>query len=570
MAYIRTRTFIDYSPPAVSAAVANEWESAHQDASTRLTNVESTAVRKDSLVYNVKDYGATGDGVADDTAAIQAAVTAAPWGSTVLLPTGAYRVTAPITISKRLKLIGSGSGSSDHCRTASSRIEVASPVDNGITVSEHGVLLEDFAVVNTADTPAAGAGIQFTAARYSRVNRVAVVGFYDNLVFEQGLYYQVSKCWIFDPIRYGIRIRNTDAAGFDTGDQLIEGCTIAVAYTTRNPVSAIRWESGGGPRIIGCKVNGSLQYTGQFANGVDAAVADGTTVDMVINGCSIENVTAAGIKVSQQGTTGSFARIMITGNEIGSGSIPDAIQVTANTAGNIADITITGNVVAIASRSGVWLEKISRAQVTGNIFRGSFTQAGIYISGCDGVDVGPNIIEGSAPIAAVFFGTLYSTRCTVVPQNIQMAGQNIVLIQNNSENSVAHASLGLIEYDVSRELPNVTTSGSYTKLYRLVPSSSGMGGILDFSITGLAAGGDAFTIVGRRAVTRPRAAGSAVVVSTIGADVTLGTAVDYQIDVGTAGELAVSVKLNAASGATDLSGRCNVKYQGSLFRLIRA
>jgi len=56
-------------------------------------------------VYSVKDFGAIGDGKADDTAAIQAAISKAetgPRGSSVILPAGDYRVTKSITIENIL------------------------------------------------------------------------------------------------------------------------------------------------------------------------------------------------------------------------------------------------------------------------------------------------------------------------------------------------------------------------------------------------------------------------------------------------------------------------------------
>jgi len=47
--------------------------------------------------YNVQDYGAAGDGVTDDAAAIQAAFTACPDGGTVIFPDGVYRIASQIT-----------------------------------------------------------------------------------------------------------------------------------------------------------------------------------------------------------------------------------------------------------------------------------------------------------------------------------------------------------------------------------------------------------------------------------------------------------------------------------------
>jgi hypothetical protein len=58
---------------------------------------------------SVKDFGAVGDGVADDTAAIQAAINSIT-GGTVYFPTGVYKF-SNLTITKAIQLVGAGWGS---------------------------------------------------------------------------------------------------------------------------------------------------------------------------------------------------------------------------------------------------------------------------------------------------------------------------------------------------------------------------------------------------------------------------------------------------------------------------
>lgn len=69
---------------------------------------------------SVRDFGAVGDGVTDDTAAIQAAIDANTssgflqrgQGNIVYLPKGIYRVSSPITVKRGVTLLGAGGSSS--------------------------------------------------------------------------------------------------------------------------------------------------------------------------------------------------------------------------------------------------------------------------------------------------------------------------------------------------------------------------------------------------------------------------------------------------------------------------
>ena len=60
--------------------------------------------------FNVKSFGAIGDGRTDDTAPIRAAIAAANTlgGGVVYLPTGSYLVSGTLTFSNGVSLAGSG------------------------------------------------------------------------------------------------------------------------------------------------------------------------------------------------------------------------------------------------------------------------------------------------------------------------------------------------------------------------------------------------------------------------------------------------------------------------------
>jgi len=87
-------------------------------------------------VFNVKDFGATGDGSTDDTEAIQAAIEAAEiLNSTVYLPPGTYMISATLGISKRITFQGAGRGDPSGDDKAATTIQKSADVV--------GIIIED-------------------------------------------------------------------------------------------------------------------------------------------------------------------------------------------------------------------------------------------------------------------------------------------------------------------------------------------------------------------------------------------------------------------------------------------
>ncbi len=84
----------------VGTTVAGNFQAANVGFKQNGTGAVSTNVAaKLEQVVNVKDFGAIGDGVANDTAAIQAAINSLSLGGDVQIPPGTYKITATISIS---------------------------------------------------------------------------------------------------------------------------------------------------------------------------------------------------------------------------------------------------------------------------------------------------------------------------------------------------------------------------------------------------------------------------------------------------------------------------------------
>ena len=89
-----------------------------------------TAIALDTGLLSVRDYGAKGDGVTDDTAAIQAAINAAATNSkTISVPAGTYRITSTLYIPhSNVRLLGEGFVKDPYSQSAGNFIDASGTV----------------------------------------------------------------------------------------------------------------------------------------------------------------------------------------------------------------------------------------------------------------------------------------------------------------------------------------------------------------------------------------------------------------------------------------------------------
>ena len=325
-------------------------------------------------------YVAAPTGVAaTDNAAIAAAITACPAGGVVQLQAGTYAIidsgtTSSLALSKQITLRGRGGADILWTKTGT-LLTVDHATADGISVSSHGVKLENFAIQNIhATAPTAGAGLKTVTGGGNSIrygDNLSVRGFYYNVD------HQAGSNWIMDPsflsidfVYCGLRIQNVDAT--DGGDMTVSGNFMT--GPNNNSTTAIQWLTGGGFKGYGIKINNHNSKT--CTVGISAELQDGvSTSDFLLSNSSIENCTW-GFLLEHAGplNTGTFGNVVISGNQfltVGTDNTTAAVAVTAASAGKVSEVFVGGNVIhgGNISQMGVLFKNIDNATHGPNVYK---------------------------------------------------------------------------------------------------------------------------------------------------------------------------------------------------------
>lgn len=359
-------------------------------------------VAKSTLVYNVKDYGATGDGVADDYAAFATTVSALPAnGGILFVPPGNFLLRSNLALPKNITVLGCGTAvnrfSSNTIPAAASLLTFTNPNSYGVTISTNAAEIHSLQLYFTnSSLPSAGALITVVTNSSSTngqcrfvLSNVGVDGGYRGIDIQCGDGWRIHGCNIerwsgLD----GIRINNvlaSDYGDWSISDTVVQNHTFVVR-------SGIRWETSGGGRINNCKVN-SFGVNGyddgaRMTNGIDIVWASGSSGIALISNCSIEGYTTAGIHSAITG--GSFIEMALNNLQFGQWAIAGTpCPISLN--GGIGNILSIGNIVVGGSVSGAPI-----------LLRG-FTHASI--GPVEWSNPGVNPVDSDNPISTVFVGS---------------------------------------------------------------------------------------------------------------------------------------------------------------------
>jgi hypothetical protein len=213
-----------------------------------------------AIYFNVKSYGALGNGIADDGAAITAAITAAAVaGGTVFFPPGVYRHTGTIVVPVNVCLLGSGAPASKIA------IDNASVFNMSFTGSESGGMrtvrslwlgsVNSLANQAMALVSGTGARVVFEDCLFGNdTNTIGTLVICGNttldslVVFNRCSFFQVAAQTLAQTFDGRVTFRDCDFKGVFTGSH--SGPWIA---------------AGSGTLIEGCRFDASALTAGSFA-----------------------------------------------------------------------------------------------------------------------------------------------------------------------------------------------------------------------------------------------------------------------------------------------------------------
>jgi parallel beta-helix repeat protein len=409
-------------------------------------------------VVSVKDFGAVGDGVTDDTKAIQDAINAvnAAGGGTVFFhePSVAYRTTEPITLYNFVSLQGQ-----------SKDTKIFRDFPNGfafVAINQNYISIENFWIYSTTPSvtrPSGAVGLQ--GAVYCRVNDITVVGMrqygvwlYDssyNTVENCGFSgwigaYQQDSCDIavlnnanWNTIRnnkcfgggdHGILVQDTYAGAQPTGNKVI-GNTVGehlaygiAVYVTNNYNTKTQVLNNEVRDIIGSSLSGS-SGGGIYIQSAGGTICSGNTVSNCCRSTSnFFTLAPAAIGVSSPADT-QFYPVIISNNSLDSVRGPCIAAIT-----NGGPVNIEGNACTVdcadaaANPCSIYVSNSPRCTISNNVIQHTSPTAAIDVIARSGVIVNDTAILNNT-VRASAYGISVDRIDTATHESLRMMGNYV-------------------------------------------------------------------------------------------------------------------------------------------------
>jgi hypothetical protein len=457
--------------------VTNEVSSANMLYTPAGTGAVTTTVQaKLRESVSVKDFGAVGNGVSDDTAAIQLAVNSG--AKAVYFPAGTYNVSSTITVNIFMTLHGDGELGST-VRTTSATANVFSITS--IYACGFSDLRFSSTVVRTAGAYVIGPTSLINIR--STFNKCQFILGFEDLNLINMVQMSINECLFSGNSSISVNIECPLSP--DTGDNNITGCT------WNGTGVAIRQRSSGGLKISGNKfLNGTYHFLGVYNT-----VAPSTSILMFENNSSEMAGVSAIALTSTAGTP--FSRVMIIGNEFTLAAGAICFQALDPGYVWLSELVIGSNLIAMgASSTGLSILRVNRASILTNSFymNGAGTTGLEFSVNATSVTVAPQDFFGI--VTTPYIGNM--TGVTFSPGRIEKASVAAVVTNVAYGPLYASAVQSVVFGQVYGKTPSITFSPfSADGLVSVIVSATTAAGF-NFTAIGVTNGGS--TTVGWQAI----------------------------------------------------------------------
>jgi hypothetical protein len=409
-------------------------------------------------IFNVKQYGAGGKGVSDDTQAIQSAInamTAAPAGGLLYFPAGTYRISSFLSLQglNNFEIRGFGA--------------TLMPLDSDATANIGGDVMR---ISNCSDFTLSGLTFDGDSKARAQSDQPASLRVADCSDF------RIAVCTFSNTVGDALYVCATNPADSATASHegFIEGCSVNSAY--RNAISLIHGYRVSIQSNLVQNVSGTAPQSGIDieANPADSDVADH---DLLITGNQFLNCAAVGLYINQPQhptNVGVFANSFVN---CPTGVINDGVnsRIDNNQFHDVVNPT-SGPTVAVAQ---IYCGTAAgqTAEITGNIFY-SVTGMSAIITGqtwTGAAHVAGNRISGFNGISSALI-SLWSDGATVDGNSVQTNGSAIAVTANNAdiESNVLGGGSGdgIYAFGVAQTIRNNSVSGFVCAIEAAQPASA--------------------------------------------------------------------------------------------------
>jgi len=252
---------------------------------------------------DVKQYGATGDGTTDDTAAILSAIAAVPANGTVFFPPGNYRISDELPINTRLNILGSGQASQIY-QSADKSLFVFGP-----WYLVQGISVRDLYLGSAATSPGT-ALLKLVNTHRSRFDNIIMLGSY------YGVHLYGSLLNTFVNLKSGINLPNCVTPSYCTPHGFF-GATSANqswVFAERDGVAS------SGPLDVLVSSNANTFLAPSLEGGTNGIWIEDTNAEgnLFVYGGSIEGVSNVGLYVK-----GTFLPSIVSGVHFEANGVAD-------------------------------------------------------------------------------------------------------------------------------------------------------------------------------------------------------------------------------------------------------